>query len=65
MFCTFLKLKNVGLNLKKLSFIYFMCNHSAGELITGKVKVKVSLEQATKAQRGNRCIALLCLKPRR
>ena len=26
-----------------------------------KVKVKVSLEQATKAQRGNRCIALFFL----
>ena len=30
-----------------------------------KVKVKVSLEQATKAQRGSRCIALLFLQPRR
>ena len=28
-------------------------------------KVNVSLEQATKAQRGSRCIALLFLKPRR
>ena len=30
-----------------------------------KVKVKVSLEQATKAQRGSRCIALLFLQHRR
>ena len=30
-----------------------------------KIKVKVSLEQATKAQRGSRCIALLFLQPRR
>ena len=30
-----------------------------------KVKVKFSLEQATKAQRGSRCIALLFLQPRR
>ena len=30
-----------------------------------KVKVKVALEQATKDQRGNRCIALLFLQPRR
>ena len=29
------------------------------------VKVKVTLEQATKAQRGSRCIALLFLQPRR
>ena len=29
-----------------------------------KVKVKFSLEQATKAQRGSRCIALLFLQPR-
>ena len=29
-----------------------------------KVKVKVTLEQATKAQRGNRCTALLFLQPR-
>ena len=28
------------------------------------VKVKFSLEQATKAQRGSRCIALLLLQPR-
>ena len=28
-----------------------------------KVKVKFSLEQATKAQRGSRCIALLLLQP--
>ena len=28
------------------------------------VKVKVTLEQATMAQRGSRCIALLCLQPR-
>ena len=28
-------------------------------------KVKLSLEQATKAQRGNRCITLLFLQPRR
>ena len=32
---------------------------------THKVKVKLSLEQATKAQRGNRCRALLFLQPRR
>ena len=31
----------------------------------GNVKVKVSLEQATKAQRGSRCIALLFLQSRR
>jgi hypothetical protein len=30
-----------------------------------KVKVKFTLEQATKAQRGSRCIALLFLQPRR
>ena len=30
----------------------------------GKVKVKVTLEQATKAQRGSRSIALLFLQPR-
>jgi hypothetical protein len=30
-------------------------------LKSGKVKVKFSLEQATKAQRGSRCIALLFL----
>ena len=30
-----------------------------------KVKVKFSLEQATKAQRGSRCIALLFLQPQR
>ena len=30
-----------------------------------KVKVKFSLEQATKAQKGSRCIALLFLQPRR
>ena len=29
-----------------------------------KVKVKVTLEQATKAQRGKRCMALLFLQPR-
>ena len=29
------------------------------------VKVKVTLEQATKAQKGSRCIALLFLQPRR
>ena len=29
----------------------------------GKVKVKFSLEQATKAQRGSRCIVLLSLQP--
>jgi len=34
-------------------------------LIKVKVKVKVTLEQATKAQRGSRYIALLFLKPRR
>ena len=33
--------------------------------ITGKVKVKLTLEQTTKAQRGSRCIALLFLSPRR
>jgi hypothetical protein len=30
-----------------------------------KVKVKVTLEQATKAQRGSRCIEKLFLPPRR
>ena len=30
-----------------------------------KVKVKFTLDQATKAQRGSRCIALLFLQPRR
>ena len=30
-----------------------------------KLKVKFSLKQATKAQRGSRCIALLFLQPRR
>ena len=30
-----------------------------------KVKVKLILEQATKAQRGRKCIALLFLQPRR
>ena len=30
-----------------------------------KVKVELSLEQATKAQRGSRCIALLFLQPLR
>jgi hypothetical protein len=30
-----------------------------------KVKVKFTLEQATKAQRGSRCIALLSLQPQR
>ena len=30
-----------------------------------KVKVKVTLEQAAKAQWGSRCIALLFLQPRR
>ena len=29
-----------------------VCNPSAGELITGKVKVQFTLEQATKAQGG-------------
>jgi hypothetical protein len=33
--------------------------------ITGKVKVKFTLEQATKAQRGSRSIALPFLQPRR
>ena len=33
--------------------------------ITLKVKVKFTLEQATKAQRGSRCIALLFLQTRR
>jgi hypothetical protein len=31
----------------------------------GKVKVKFTLEQSTKAQRGSRCTVLLFLKPRR
>jgi len=30
-----------------------------------EVKVRFTLEQATKGQRGRRCIALLFLKPRR
>ena len=33
--------------------------------IIQKVKIKVTLELATKAQRGSRCIALLFLQPRR
>jgi hypothetical protein len=33
-------------------------------IIIIKVKVKFALEQATKAQRGNRRIALLFLQPR-
>jgi hypothetical protein len=33
--------------------------------ITGKVKVQFTLEQATNAQTGNRCVALLFLRPRR
>jgi hypothetical protein len=33
-------------------------------LTTVKVKVKFTLEQATKAQRGSRCIAVLFLQPR-
>ena len=35
------------------------------DIVVVKVKVKVSLEQATKIQRGSRCIALLFLQPRR
>ena len=38
---------------------------SVGILMCVKVKVKFSPEQATKAQRGSRCIALLFLQPRR
>ena len=34
-------------------------------LLKVKVKVKFTLEQATEAQRGSRCIALLFLQPRR
>ena len=34
------------------------------DVIRTLVKVKVTLEQATMAQRGSRCIALLCLQPR-
>jgi len=30
----------------------------------GKINVKITLEQATKAQRGSRCTALLFLQPR-
>ena len=42
---------------------YFINCHI--EKKTVKVKVSFSLEQATKAQRGSRCIALLFLHPRR
>ena len=34
-------------------------------MIKVKVKVKLTLEQAMKTQRGSRCIALLFLQPRR
>ena len=37
--------------------VFFSTFHSEN------VKVKVTLEQATKAQRGSRCIALLFLQP--
>jgi hypothetical protein len=36
-----------------------------GDVLKFKVKVKFSLEQATKAQMGSRFIALLFLQPRR
>jgi hypothetical protein len=44
-------------------FIHFFANHQMGQssLPDGKVKVTFSLEQATKAQRGSRGIALLFL----
>jgi len=38
--------------------------HLLGE-VKVRVKIKVALEQATKAQKGSICIALLFLKPRR
>ena len=37
---------------------------TVGGTCKGKVKVKVTLEQVTKVQRGSRCIALLFLQPR-
>ena len=42
------------------------CDHKACKMLHVKVNVKVkfSLEQATKAQKGSRCIAILFIQPR-
>jgi uncharacterized integral membrane protein len=51
----------------RLSGIRIQSGHTKINEYTEKVKVKVkfALEQATKAQRGTRCIALLFPHPRR
>jgi hypothetical protein len=51
--------------LKEYSFLYIrrLFDFVGHEAIN--VKVKFTLEQATKAQMGSRCIALLFLQPQR
>ena len=50
-------------DLRAGSILWFSLRSCSGQ---GPVaKVKFSLEQSTKAQRGRRCIALLFLQPRR
>ena len=48
-----------------LSAVFTNALKNEAEHIYCKIKVKVTLEQATKAQSGSRCIALPFLQPRR
>ena len=50
----------------KMSQLSFQCPEVNNlQVVKGKGKVKFSLEQAMKAQRGSRCMALLFLQPQR
>ena len=50
-----------GGGISSLFYFYIFCLSFEGFIINVKVKVKITLEQATKAQRGSRGIALFFL----